>query len=622
MKPYHEQKIVILGMGYLMEYIYPCYVRFCGEGIGKNILAVTADEQDLPRKKEKFPFPVQLNDGLEALRTHAPDLILLAPPPSVAPQIIDEVLVPYYREVREKDGALPIIFAFPPTPVGRVYLEKLGADVRVANLLPNMVSEIGGLDVSQLGLTYVTYPDEGRWQDEEQEMLRSFFQPMGGTIEVAPGQLMEMLAGTVLVHNISQVIFAIADGMEDGGHSVSYRDIASSMRASHRALRGYHSGDTPCDRYTLTPYLAALCEQVVDHWFRGIEKFYLDSGLDQQSAYQIAASLLDLHLLIHQLEEREEIEQSQWQHATKGGVLEKGISLFDSLMKTEIKRQFYGYPAVRLNDGWLDWLDRTLAQLLQIVTEHGRRLDTGRQMQPFAIANHAVAFGLLAKHCLNSGIAGAEECLTIGVIRYARQRGNRMRQRCLRFGDPLTMLSYKAYCEWRPESEVMTVVTKQNSPVNKTEVTDCHWVNDWKKYGLLEYGKYYCDYGDYNLVKGFSDDLMVEMSKIFSRGADCCAFTWCGADLTEENQAWLNKRRGELIDQVTMDWEYHTAHLYHTITEALEEGLGAGSREIIRGMRQEYASLFTTEALAVIDGWKKHDFNIALYPAEGIGRAE
>ena len=63
-----------------------------------------------------------------------PEIILFAPPPAVAPGLMEQVLAPYYRKVRERGGKLPVLYAFPPKPEGRDYLEMLGNDILVANI--------------------------------------------------------------------------------------------------------------------------------------------------------------------------------------------------------------------------------------------------------------------------------------------------------------------------------------------------------------------------------------------------------------------------------------------------------------------------------------------------------
>ena len=72
----------------------------------------------------------------------------------------------------------------------------------------------------------------------------------------------------------------------------------------------------------------------------GIYQFYLDAGMDEDTASRILVSLLDLHLHLHQKENRSVIEASGIQHATKGGVLEKGCMVFVRQVERELARTF------------------------------------------------------------------------------------------------------------------------------------------------------------------------------------------------------------------------------------------------------------------------------------------
>ena len=63
-KPYKDYHISILGFGYLMEYIEDCYHNFLGDGVSGQILGVTADEDGLVRKQEKFSFQILLRDQM------------------------------------------------------------------------------------------------------------------------------------------------------------------------------------------------------------------------------------------------------------------------------------------------------------------------------------------------------------------------------------------------------------------------------------------------------------------------------------------------------------------------------------------------------------------------------
>ena len=76
------------------------------------------------------------------------------------PELMEQVLAPYYRKVRERGGKLPVLYAFPPKPEGRAYLEMLGSDILVANILPNMVSRIAGEPLAGEGLTMMIVTHE------------------------------------------------------------------------------------------------------------------------------------------------------------------------------------------------------------------------------------------------------------------------------------------------------------------------------------------------------------------------------------------------------------------------------------------------------------------------------
>lgn len=617
MRKAEDTRFVIIGMGFLMEYIYPCYEKELGGNLPDHIIAVTEDAADLARKQERCAFPVQLGGAAKALEKLRPDIILFAPPPSVAPKLIDAVLKPYYEQRRREGVALPILYAFPPNPTGKDYQEKLGGDILVANVLPNMVSSIDGKPLQGEGLTYITFPEAGVWPLEERRFLEDFFAPLGGTIEVPPALVMQMLAGTVLINLISPLVFGVTDALAGSPYQPGYRQIAHAMRGYHRTKRAYHTGSFDAADTGVESYLDHMLRKVVFHWYEGTKRYYLDSGMPEDTADTILTSLLDLHLHVHEKEPREKIEADAKAHATKGGVLEKGQAMYDLLVRAELKRAFCGYPAMRLTDAWCRWLEDTAYQISQVVGQHSRHLASGAGTEAFGIRHHALLFGLMARAIMESKADGGEACLAYAMMRYGRERGGRMRQRCLHYGDTPDMIAYKAYCEWKPEEVAEhRSIDLATSPSHQSRVLQCPWCDFWKEYGLGDYGRHYCDYVDDALVKGFSDELRIELAPVMSRGSEYCEFIWHGADLTEENKAWIAKRRGETRPETTSNWEYHTAHLYHTMTDTLCTCLPTMAADIIRRLRAEYTALINWEALARIDAFRHVDFSVATYAGE------
>lgn len=604
-----RRKIVILGMGYLMEYIYPCYVHMLGEDMAELMAAVTADEKDLPRKQKQFAFPVTLNDSSRVLAELRPDLILFAPPPAAAPGLVESVLVPYWEMLRAEGAALPVLYAFPPKPTGDFYMEKLGEDLLVVNVLPNMVSRIAGGSIQGEGLTYLTFPERGPWTAGERAYLAEFFSPLGGCIEVKPACVMQMLAGTVTVHNISEIIMTISDALEKSGNPVEFHHIAGAMRAYHQQKWGYRpEGSTPCGEDEVEPEQYRLLRKVTFHWFTGIYSFYLDSGMDQETALRILVSLLDLHLHMHQREAREVIESNGRLHATRGGVLEKGCMVFERQVEKELGRTFAAWPDVDLSDGWCSWLEQQAYSVTAQVSDHSGSLAGGGERR-FCAEHHAAMFGLFARAVLDVCGDSGRELVKAGTKLYAYGRGHRMRLRCLRDRNTPDMLHYMAYGEWVPMPGTMEIRTRQKSPVNKTLVVRCPWKTAWKKYGLMDYARHYCDYADFALVKGFDEDLNLTMDSCMARGDEGCGFIWNGADLTEAHEAEIARVKAANQTDGIMSWEYHTAHLYSAFCEVLERGLdGESCGQAVSCVRKEFAQLFGEEALETVDGYAGTDF--------------
>ena len=165
MKQDQNLRFVIIGMGYLMEYIAPCYSKLLGDKKAEQMLGVTAEPQAVQTKAKATGIPVILNDNAGALRRMEPDIILFAPPPSLAAPLTESVLVPYFAECRAAGKELPMLFTFPPKPEGKYYQEQLGHDCKVVNILPNMISEICGRTCAEAGFTMVTLPESHTLSD-------------------------------------------------------------------------------------------------------------------------------------------------------------------------------------------------------------------------------------------------------------------------------------------------------------------------------------------------------------------------------------------------------------------------------------------------------------------------
>lgn len=609
MKSKSDTKIVIIGMGFLMGYIEPCYTEYVGkENVVKNIIAVTADEESVENKRKEFPFEIRLFDNLSALRDNNPDIILFAPPPSVAPKLIEEVLKVYFDELRKTKMPLPDIYAFPPSPVGKYYLDALGGDINVCNILPNMVKEINGKKLNGTeGNTHVTYPNEKAWPPENKKRLEQFFSPLGGVIDVKPEYVLKMLATLVTVESIPFALFSMVDALKKTGCKINHKDLATCMRGYFEEKYQYFpKNSTKCSTEILNADTRKIIVQFCDSWFTGIIDYLVEQGMEKDKARNIIIAFIDITLHACQHEERETLEVTAKDHATKGGVLERGILCFEALMKDKLMAVFADKKQDKYTSQFFDWIYNTYKVIAEVVALHGRRLSGSELPFEFTEEVHAVVFSLFVKNMLKLGGKEGKDAAVAGIKLYADQRGSRMAKYALKNGDELTMLNYMVYGEWRPKEGDMDIREHSKKPVTN-RVYKCPWYTAWEKYGLLEEAEYYCKYIDKMLVKGYNKDLELKVNLIHTCGDECCEFVWDTLEFTDENLALLAEKKKSVGDSCLRSWKYHTGHIISAMSQAAKEILD-NSDEVINKTFEDIGIIFGAKAQRLMQEIPENDY--------------
>lgn len=224
------------------------------------------------------------------------------------------------------------------------------------------------------------------------------------------------------------------------------------------------------------------------------------------------------------------------------------------------------------------------------------------------IEHHAVLFALFAKHAVTMCGKRGEEAIQKGMTVYGNERGARMAANALARGDELTTMTNQAYGEWKPDYDgQMEFGQLRTEPTLQTYITKCAWCDAWKKHDLLEYGKLYCVNVDNAVYQGFrSDFVCTPTATALSWGGTRCEFDW-GHPISAEEAKELVRKKKELGTSCMKDFNFHTAHLKHTISKTLIEELGEEGKNAAEYALDEYAGLFGQEYLDVLEG---------IYPAE------
>lgn len=608
MKPFREAKVTIIGLGFLMEYIFPCFHRAMGEKTGEQVNAVTADERDLEGKRVRLGVPVLLNDNAGALRALEPDYIFFAPPPSVAQRLTEECLAPYFKELRAAGKPVPALVAFPPSPKGAYYMEQLGEDLRVVNIIPNMISTVGEEAVPNEACHLITYPHMDNWTEEEKAELAGFLSPMGRRLELTPEITLHVLSAEIATHPLTELCDVAARQLTQRGIACTYQEVASYLRAAHQRARGYTApGTNECSLGAIKDTAAAkLLEEVNCAWYNELHNYLTGQGFLPERASGLLDPLFDLYFHEAQLESRETIAAKAKKDATPGGMLELCMERYYDVVAPRLAALFSGaWPAKPESVAEIGAL---MALVTGAVAERGSGLTTTKAAA-FTPRQHAVMFGVLAKGILTSfGREEGDKLLWEAVSQYGEERGRRMALRCAADGERLDMAAYFAYGEWSA-AEGFSKTPPMGEDYLHYHVLQCPWCTAWDESGLSAYGPYYCRTVDKSILRGFHPALTLEMPEYHSApGGTCCDFHWKDAAMggtRETRQAGLSVRVGTSF---VKDFVYHTAHLYQTLVRCAMAWDGEKGRAAEKTARLEFAVLCSHQELLKVLALAGGDF--------------
>ena len=460
MKNRDEMKIVLIGMGYLMEYIAPCYQRLLGGRLWEQSKGVTADPVGLERKAQATGVPVVLNDNLGALRDVHPDIIFFAPPPSLAAQLTEQVLKVYYEEERAAGNPIPLLFAFPPNPEGAYYRRVLGTDLKVANILPNMIREIAGKPSAAAGFTMVTLPEDHGWEKSELEFLEDFWSPLGQVVFLSPEEVKTALAVSCSNQMLTEALLDMEREMNANGISVSVSDLAQAARGYLMNKLGYYPPE-PVESHedAVDKELLEAVKKVTYHAYQGTTKFMTENGFEKEKAERIQRMNYDLNLRKAQLMTKADLRRATRNHATRGGVLECACISYTRNWQENVRQHFSGYPAWTPDADWAEKLEEGFVKMSQDVKEHLNQLAEKKEPGQCQIEHHAVLYALLEKEAVEQAGEEGRKAMYEATARYGRERGARMRQNAEKFGDEPNAFSYLAYGEWSAAPGAMIVLS-------------------------------------------------------------------------------------------------------------------------------------------------------------------
>lgn len=366
-------RIAIIGMGFLMSYLKPCYHNAIGKDLSKNIIASTATASTIEKKSKAMGFPVQCQNYYEMLNSFRPDIIFFAPPPSAAKAMARNILTPFYAMLRDAKKPLPDLYAYPPNPNGRFYLDTIGEDINVVNILPNMAAKLKERNISKESYTIFNFPDNKPWPKDNYNRLVDFFKPIGYTISVPASKFNTMLGGFVASHITEEIAISASKGLEKAKVNISFSEIASSMRYFFLKNVNHHIDGSLTSYPLKNEKLNSVFEKMIIEWMGGMLDYYAKNNLDEALGKEILIPQIDIFLQSAQLLTVDEINYNNSCHATKGGILEKALTVFHREIEEKVIEIFSNYNNENFDIDLYGFIRKEGYIVSKEVSEHGAK---------------------------------------------------------------------------------------------------------------------------------------------------------------------------------------------------------------------------------------------------------
>ncbi|MHA1562528.1 MAG: hypothetical protein ACTSPA_10430, partial [Promethearchaeota archaeon] len=368
---YPTTKITIIGFGNLMQSLFLGIREFVGqENISTHINATTADQNINTRKKLEKDFGIKLyfENNILALKNLQPDIILFAPPPNIAPYLIESDLKNYVQYLRKQNLPLPDIVAFPPVPPCSYYQKILGEDIRICTVLPNDIREIGGVSLYHEGHHFCTF--SSFWLIKNYERIYQLFLKFGEMIDIPPKEVLPLLITRVVVTSLAY--FAISlQNMEIPIISIDKKKSIQSITKiwENQFLLISRNGSKE-NKFKISASKMVL-DNIFSSFYEGMLEYMKSKSIDNAMYKEIVNKMIDLIFRLMKNSHEKELNQNIITAATKGGLLETCMRFYD----TKIFPRLTKLRSVEdFNQIFYNELLEEFTQMGNAILNHGKKL--------------------------------------------------------------------------------------------------------------------------------------------------------------------------------------------------------------------------------------------------------
>ncbi len=118
----------------------------------------------------------------------------------------------------------------------------------------------------------------------------------------------------------------------------------------------------------------------------------------------------------------------------------------------------------------------------------------------------------------------------------------------------------------------------------------------------------YCEVVDNAVFQGFNPDFVcTTLKETLSFGGERCEFDW-QEPITEEGFKKLAAMKLDLGSSNHKDFNFHTAHVWHSVGDVIKEHYGALGEKIVTEAAKTYCEMFGPAYFHILETYNKEQF--------------
>jgi hypothetical protein len=202
----------------------------------------------------------------------------------------------------------------------------------------------------------------------------------------------------------------------------------------------------------------------------------------------------------------------------------------------------------------------------------------GMRMQSMNVEHFAMMYGLIAEEAISRFGSEGEKAVREGIREYGLAYGRRLAGRAGADSRSNDFVSYTVYGEFDFSETGSVMELEQRTPHVVVTFSKCGWCEAWKRKGMLNVGRIYCEEIDRAIVSGFNPDFRFAVDATLTGGAERCRLIYYDGELGDETLQRFLSEKQRVGRSAIRPFRERVEQMYQAMEKVLSSRFGEAGR--------------------------------------------